>query len=88
MPNSYVRINLDVPVSYEEANFIREELAQKYQLREVSLIPSKQHLEDDHTNYDNVAFESVDSIIQSQIAELQDGGSFDRALLLQIYQNL
>jgi hypothetical protein len=47
-----------------------------------------QHLEDDHTNYDNVAFESVDSIIQSQIAELQDGGSFDRALLLQIYQNL
>ena len=87
LPNSHVRINLDIPVSYEEANFIREELMPKYRLREVSLIPSKQNLEDDQTNYENTTFESVDAIIQSQIAELQDG-AFDKQLLLQIYQNL
>jgi DNA repair exonuclease SbcCD nuclease subunit len=88
LPNSHVRINLDIPVSYEEANFIREELAQKYRLRDVSLIPARQNLEDDQTNYQNTEFESVDSIIQRQISELEEGTAFDKQLLLQIYQAL
>jgi hypothetical protein len=88
LPNSHVRINLDIPVSYEEANFIREELMPKYRLREVALIPSKQNLENDATDYENLKFESVNTIIEQQITELQDGGAFDKQLLLSIYQNL
>jgi DNA repair exonuclease SbcCD nuclease subunit len=83
----HVRINLDVDITYEESNFIREQLLPKYQLREMSLIPSKVDLEQDDTDYSNMKFESVDSIIQEQIQQLSEG-AFDKRLLLEIYKNL
>jgi DNA repair exonuclease SbcCD nuclease subunit len=83
----HVRINLDIDVSYEESNFIREQLLPKYHLREMHLIPTKLDIEQDNTDYTNMKFESVDSIIQEQIQQLSDG-QFDKKLLLDIYQNL
>lgn len=87
-PNSYVKINLDIDLSFEEAAFIRETLLPQYGLREMTLIPMKTDLETDNTDYENTAFESVDTIIQKQIDELEEGNAFDKKLLLQIYQNL
>jgi predicted phosphodiesterase len=83
----HVRVNLDIDISYEESSFIREQLMPKYHLREMSLIPSKLDIGQDDTDYTNLQFESVDSIIISQIEQLQQG-SFDKQLLLDIYRNL
>jgi hypothetical protein len=83
----HVRVNLDIDITYEESSFIREQLMPKYNLREMSLIPMKLDIGKDDTDYANLKFESVDSIIISQIEQLQQG-SFDQQLLLDIYRNL
>jgi len=53
----------------------------------MSLIPVRADLETDSTDYTNVVFESVDTIIQKQIEDLLDG-SYDKKLLLEIYRSL
>lgn len=87
LPNSHVKVNLDIDLSFEEAAFIRETLVPQYGLREMTLIPQKSDLETDATDYSNTEFESVDAIIQKQIEELQEG-SFDKKMLLSIYQSI
>lgn len=87
LPNSYVKVNLDIEISFEESAFIREALIPKYSLREMNLIPMKSDLETDVTDYSNTSFESVDAIIQKQIEELQEG-SYDRKMLLDIYRSI
>lgn len=87
LKDSHVRVNLDIDISYEESAFIREQLIPKYSLREMTLIPTKLDLSQDDTDYTNLQFESVDSIIINQIEQLQQG-SFDKQLLLDIYRNL
>ena len=87
LPHSYVRVNLDIELSYEESQFLRETLVPQYGLREMTLIPIKADLTTDVTDYSNSEFESVDTIIERQIGELQEG-AFDRKLLLEIYRNL
>jgi DNA repair exonuclease SbcCD nuclease subunit len=85
--NSYIKVNLDIDLSFEEAAFIRETLVPQYGLREMTLIPMKADLETDVTDYTNTAFESVDAIIQKQIEELQEG-TFEKKLLLDIYNSI
>ena len=86
LPNSYVRINLDIDISFEEATFIREKLLPEHKLRELILIPLKQEF--DNNNPDTgTQFESVDNIVQTQIDALEEG-AYDKKLLLDIYQNL
>lgn len=85
--NMNVRINIDIDINYEESAYIRETLSSNYGLRETTLIPIKIDLEQDITDYSNLKFESVDSIIISQIEQLQQG-SFDTQLLLSIYRSL
>ena len=88
LPNSHVKVNLDIDLSFEEAAFIRETLVPQYRLREMTLIPKKADLETDVTDYTNTEFESVDAIIQKQIEELQEGSAFDKKLLLDIYRSI
>lgn len=85
--DSYVKVNLDIEISFEEAAFIRESLVPQYGLREMTLIPMKADLESDATDYSNLEFESVDTIIQTQIDSLLEG-QFDKKLLLDIYRTL
>lgn len=87
LPGMNIRVNLDIDINYEESAYIKETLIPQYKLREMTLLPRKINLEQDDTNYANVHFESVDSIIVSQIEQLQQG-SFDKQLLLDIYRNL
>ena len=44
--NTYARVSLDVGITYEEANFIKETFAKQYDLREIALMPSKK---EEHT---------------------------------------
>lgn len=85
--NMHVKINVDIPLSYEEASTIKNTFISQYDLREMQLIPVKADIESDVTDYTDLKFESVDAIIQNQINELEDG-HFDKKLLLEIYKNL
>ena len=40
-PKMYLRVTIDVPISYEEASFIKETFINHYNCREISLIPQK-----------------------------------------------
>jgi hypothetical protein len=82
----YLRVTLDLPISYEEASFIKETFINQYGCREITLIPQKQ-LEEITTELDISVFESVDQIVSNEIAEL-DTTNFDKSKLLQIYNGL
>jgi DNA repair exonuclease SbcCD nuclease subunit len=84
--DSYVRIHLDIDISYEEANFIRETMIPEYKLREMTLIPMKTEAVEQY-NSEGLKFESVDQIIVDQINAIESN-SFDKRLLLDIYNNL
>jgi len=85
-PNMYLRVNLDLPISYEEASFVKETFINQYNCREISLIPQKQ-LEDISTQLDIAQFESVDQIVAGEIAAI-DSDSFDKKTLMDIYSEL
>jgi len=87
MPKMSVRVNLDIEISYEEANYIKETFVGQYNLREMSLIPNKTADVGEDLAPGNVKFESVDQIVIDQITSI-DSEFYDPKLLLQIYQNL
>ena len=87
LPKSSVRVHLDIDISYEEANFIRETLIPKYQLREMSLIPIKQEQHSQDLSPGEIKFESVDQIVIDQITNIESE-FYDPKLLLEIYRNL
>lgn len=87
LPDSYVKINLDIDISFEEASFIREKLMPEHHLRELTLIPIKRDFTDNNPDNSDTQFESVDTIIQTQIESLEQG-TFDKKLLLDIYRNI
>jgi len=84
--DSHVRVHLDIDISYEEANFIRETLIPEHKLREMALIPMKVDQVETEGRGD-LKFESVDQIIIDQINSIESN-SFDKKILLDIYNNL
>lgn len=81
------RVTIDIPISYEEAAYIRETLIPKYKLRDLVLIPQKIDLDDVLTGSENLKFESVDQIVLAQISNI-DSKTYDPAVLLEIYNSL
>ena len=63
-PKTYARVHLDIDISYEEANYIKETFISDFNLREMSLIPIKVD-EIDMTERGEINFESVDTIVTS-----------------------
>ena len=86
-PNMHVRVELDIDISYEEANYIKERFVTDYNLREMALIPSKRTDIDLDLAPGEVKFESVDQIVTDQITNIESD-FYDPKLLLKIYQNL
>ena len=86
-PGMHVRVQLDIEISYEEANFIKETFVKDYQLREMALIPSKSAAVDTDMAPGEIKFESVDQIVTDQITAIESE-FYDPKLLLKIYQNL
>ena len=86
-PNMYCRVELDIDISYEEANFIKEQFIPEFGMRELALIPRVS--EEDHAQEfeGELNFESVDSIVTSHLTQL-DSPQYDKTLMLDIYQNL
>jgi len=86
-PRMHVRVNLDIEISYEEANFIKETYIKDYNLREMALIPNKNSSVDTDMAPGEIKFESVDQIVTDQITNIESE-FYDNKLLLKIYQNL
>ena len=82
----YVRVTLDIKISYEEANFIRETFIEKYQLRELQLIPEQI----DQAQAPTVQVQKFDSVDQIVIKQLQgvDSETYDKNILTAIYNDL
>ena len=82
----YVRVTLDIKISYEEANFIRETFIEKYNLRELQLIPEQVN-QAQETTATIEKFDSVDQIVVKQL-ESVDSQTYDKKILMAIYNNL
>ncbi len=85
-PKMYVRVGLDIKISYEEANFIRETFIDKYKLRELQLIP-EQIDQAQQPLVEVQKFDSVDQIVLKQL-EGVDSETYDKNILMAIYRNL
>jgi len=85
-PRMHCRVTIDLPISFEEANFIKETFIPQYELRELMLIPEKVEVESNSTPID-VEFESVDTIVMNQINAIESE-AYDKSLLLDIYKDL
>ena len=85
--NMHVRVQLDIDISYEEANFIKETFMKQHAIREMSLIPVKNQEIGQDLSPGEIKFESVDQIVTDQITNI-DSEFYDPKLLLQIYRSL
>jgi len=83
----YLKVNLDLPITFEEANFIKEDFHSNYDIREMSLIQEKTTLEGVVDDTVDAKFESVDQIVTEQLINIESG-QFEQKLLLDIYNNL
>jgi DNA repair exonuclease SbcCD nuclease subunit len=86
-PNMHVRVELDIDISYEEANYIKDTFVREHKLREMALIPSKRTDINIDLAPGEVKFESVDQIVTDQLTNIESE-FYDPKLLLKIYQNL
>jgi len=82
----HARVNIDLPLSFEEANFIKETFMKQFSLRELMLIPQKEEV-GDNAFVGDITFESVDTIVVNQLTTIESD-AFDKNLLLDIYHNL
>jgi len=83
----YLRVTLDIDITFEESNFIKEEFMKDKNIRELSLIVEKDSVDSVIEDSGDIKFESVDQIVSEQILALETG-SYDTAKLLEIYNSL
>ena len=83
----YLRVNLDIDISFEEANFIKETFTKDYDIREISLIQDKVSLDSTVDDSGETKFESVNQIVSESLVSI-DSDQFDKKLLLDLYNNL
>ena len=83
----YLKVNLDIDISYEEANFIKETYVEEHDIREISLIQEKNNIETGIDDNPDASFESVDQIVTEQLLNI-DSDNIDAKTLLAIYNSL
>lgn len=83
----YLKVNLDIDISYEEANFLKETFLSNKNIREISLIQEKISMDTTTDDTPDAKFESVDQIVTEQLVSITSE-QFDQKLLLDIYNNL
>ena len=85
-PNMYIRVPLDIEISYEESGFIKEKFVSEYNLRELSLIPDQ--LSDiNSTTEVNMQIQTVDEIVHEKLTNIESD-TYNTNLLIQLYQDL
>lgn len=87
LPQSSVRVHLDVDISFEEATYLKETLIPQYSLREMSLLPMKDREIFKDNAQTAVKFESVDQIVLVELTNIESD-YYDSKLLLDIFKTL
>jgi DNA repair exonuclease SbcCD nuclease subunit len=83
----HLKVNLDLPITFEEANLIKEEFTRDYDIREISLIQDKTNIDGTIDDNPDAKFESVDQIVTEQLVNIESE-QFTAKVLLEIYNNL
>jgi DNA repair exonuclease SbcCD nuclease subunit len=83
----YLKVHLDIDISFEEANFIKETFIAEHDIREISLVQDKENLDAVVDEQADSKFESVDQIVTEQLVNIESE-AFDKKMLLEIYNNL
>jgi DNA repair exonuclease SbcCD nuclease subunit len=85
---TYCRAILDIPISYEEASFIKETFMTEFNPRELSLIPQQkaEHNGELLAAGDHIV-ESVDQIVYRQLQTVESD-TIQQRLLIDIYKDL
>ena len=83
---TYARIAVDLDISYEEANFLKELFERELDAREVNLQVAKADAQGAIPE-DGINFESVDTIVISHLQSIESN-TIDRQQLIQIYQSI
>jgi len=87
-PKTYIRVTLDVDISYEEATHIKQVFTEKYNLREIILMPQREdEYADDWSAGDGAIFESVDQIVLSELTAIKST-HISNQKLIDIYTQL
>lgn len=85
-PKTYAKVVVDIDISYEEANFIRDNFTENYSVREIKLLHEHKHDVDLEVSAD-VSYQSVDQLVVDQLMQI-DSNSFDTNELVSIYNSL
>lgn len=85
--NTYARVTLDVDISYEESNYIKDTVASEYKLRELAFVPMKNDNYDVESSVGDLNFETVDQIVTQQITNI-NSDFYNVNTLLEIYNQL
>lgn len=80
------RIALDIDISYEEAQVIKETFVDDYKLRRIELVP-QQKIEASQSFAEGVVFQSVDQIVVDGLMSIESSG-MKPTMLVDIYRSL
>jgi DNA repair exonuclease SbcCD nuclease subunit len=80
------RINLDIDITYEEANFLKELFTDIFKLRDFALLPTKD-TEHEEGVIGKIQFQSIDQIVISHLQNIKSD-TFDSRVLIAIYNSL
>ena len=83
----HLRVKLDIDISFEEANFIKETFYAEHDIREIALIQDKTNLDVGANDVAEQKFESVDQIVTEQLINIESE-QFNKNTLLDIYRNI
>jgi DNA repair exonuclease SbcCD nuclease subunit len=83
----HLRVHLDIDISYEEANYVKETFVKDFDIRDIGLIQDKVNVEGTIDDNPDQQFESVDHIVTDQLVNI-DSEQFDKNVLLEIYRNI
>jgi DNA repair exonuclease SbcCD nuclease subunit len=85
LKNQYIRASVDIELSFEESAVIKEQFIADHGIRELVLVPER--LTFDITEEETFEIEPIDKTIVTQITRI-DSDTYDKTLLLDIYNNL
>jgi DNA repair exonuclease SbcCD nuclease subunit len=90
LPDARVKCLVDVPLTFEESNQIRERLVKKYKLRELSLEDTTELtevLQDTEFSLEGMELESTENIIKAMLGQIKSE-KISPAKLITIYEGL
>lgn len=85
-PNSYNRIEIDLNITYEMANYIKDVYLTEFNVREIHLLPIVEDMNELDFSHETT-FESVDKVVLEHLQAVESN-NIDNELLAHIYRSL